>query len=440
MISGIPFPLGFELAVGDWVLNATVDPDSCYNYTKSLNLRDGLNHWSFVWHPTDTIGPIHVEFVTFISREEANAAATEVRVTPLGGNVNASINDLLDGRSAQRSYLLQKGMLPETQQIYVGVHPEGLPNVMVYIHSTANVSNGYTVDSSRKMVTTENNMTVGQQWDVHLIDGETAVFQKFIGVASSDKFPLPAMTAEAASSRAAARGWDSLLSGHTKAWNQLMDRSLIDDYRDPSTGKLPEDPFIRTLQAAAVMNRYVTLSNLQPEDGKNLNDAGVAPTGLFSDSYGGMIFWDQDLWIMPSVTVTSPEYAIQIPKSRRKLYEQAKANAQMDYVKHGVNTRYDFDNQTVLYPWMNGRFGNATATGPAKDYQYHLNTDIALSMLQTRRVTGNDILFREEFWPVIKSVAHSMTTLLQRDGNGWSVFNSTDPDEYAVCSIEQCCF
>ena len=433
VISGIPYPLTLNLVVGDSVLNSTVDRDTISDYTKIWKLQDGLTQWNYVWRPRDTKVSFDVEYVVFISREDANVASTQLRVTSRGGDYNASIIDMLDGRSAERSHLVQKEMMPEAPQIYVSVHPEGLPNITAYIVSTVNVSNGFTVESSRRKVSSENNMTIGQEWDVQLIDGETAVFQKFVGVASFDKFPSPASMAEAASSGAAKRGWYSVLSDHTKAWNTLMQRILIADYRDPVTGRLPtSSPFIERLQAAAVVDRHVILSNLQPEDGNGLNDAGVAPTGLFSDSYGGMIFWDQDLWIKDSILATSPEYAVQIPKSRAKLYGQAKANAQMPYVKNDSNTYYDFDNQSVIYAWMNGRYGNATATGPAKDYQYHLNTDIALSMLQTRRVTGNETLFREEFWPVIKSVAHTITTLLKRDGNGWSVFNVTDPDEYAV--------
>jgi trehalose/maltose hydrolase-like predicted phosphorylase len=432
VISGIPYPLTLNLVVGDTVLNSSVNPETISSYRKIWNLQDGVTQWNYVWQPKDTHVSFDIEYMVFISREYPNVGATQLRVTPRGGNYKASIVDMLDGRSAQRSHLVKKEMLSEVPQICAGVHPEGLPNVTAYIVSTTNVDNGYTVDSSRRMVSSEDDMTIGQEWDVQLVDGETAVFQKFIGVASSDKFESPSIKAEESSLTAANDGWNVTLSSNIKAWNILMQRNLVADYRDPSTGKLPEaPPFIGKLQAAAVVDRFIILSNLLPEDGKGLNDVGVCPTGLASDSYGGMIFWDQDLWIKPSVAATSPEYSVQIPKSRAKLLKQAKANAQMPYVTNEA-PRYDFDEEAVLYSWVNGRYGNATATGPAKDYQYHLNTDVALSMLQTRRITGNETLFREEFWPVVKSVAHTITTLLQEDGDGYSIFNVTDPDEYAL--------
>ena len=437
VISGIPYPLTFGLKAGDNVLNATVDPHTISNFTQAVNMKDGFLQTSYAWTPQGSNVSLDIEYIAFLSRAEPTVGATQLRVTPRGGNYNVSLTDLLDGRCAQRSHLVKKEMLPEIPQIYVGVHPEGLPNVTAYLVSTAKVSNGYTIGSSRRIPASleagdGSNMTIGQEWDVQLIDGETAVFQKFVGVASADKFVDPRSLASASSAASASNGWDATLSASSKAWNKLMDRSLVSDYRNPANGQLSkDDTVILNLQAASVVDRYMSLINLLPEDGTNLNDVGISPVGMSADSYGGMIFWDQDLWVFPAIAATNPEYALQIPKSRVKLWEQAKANAQMDYVKMG-QTNYTFEQDSVLYPWMNGRHGNATATGPAKDYQYHLNTDIALSMLQARRITGNETMFREEFWPVVKSVGHTIASLLRRDGNGWSIFNVTDPDEYAV--------
>jgi trehalose/maltose hydrolase-like predicted phosphorylase len=422
--------------VGDHVLNSTVDRKTISDFTATWRLQDGITQWSYLWSPNNTNMAFDVQHTAFMSRDNPNGGAVELQVTPRGGNYNASIIDLLDGRSAQRSRLVEKGMLAETQ-IFVGVHPEGLPNVTAFIVSTAEVSNGYTVESSRRMVTTtgyknENNMTIGQEWDVQLIDGETAVFQKFIGVASSDKFEQPRVCATASSTTSAQNGWDATISEHTHAWNNLMKRNLITDYRDPSTGKLPvNDRNIQNLRIEAVIDRYITLINLLPENGSGLNDVGISPTGMSADSYGGMVFWDQDQWIAPNIAAMNPEYAVQILNSRVKFWEQAKTNTQMDYVKQN----YTFDHNSVLYPWTSGRYGNATATGPALNYQYHLNTDIALSMLQFLRITGNESHFQQKFWPVIKSVGHTIATLLQKDGNGWSILNLTDPDEYAVSPI-----
>lgn len=433
VISGTPYPLSLHLVVGNHVLNSTVDPASIHNYKQILRFRDGLTQWRFTWSPSKSNMSFDIAFDSFMSRVRPNVAATQLRVTPRGGNHKAIIVDLLDGRSAKRSFLGQKGMSPNSTSIYVSNHPDGLPNVEAWTVSTTNVANRYTNKTSRRRAVFYGNgssMTIGQQWDARLINGETATFQKFVGIASTDKFEDAAFTARSASNQAMKDGWDTLISEHIQAWNELMQRSLITGYRNPATGKLPAgDSIIEKFQIAAVADRYYLIQNLLPENGLDLNDNGLSVSGLSSDAYGGMLFWDQDMWMYPAVAITDPQYARQVLKSRLKHFSQAKLNAQMPYVQE----TYKFNDKSALYPWTSGRFGNATATGPVLDYEYHLNADIAISMFQYLAITGDELYFRNELWPVVESIGHTIATLLVRDGDLWSMRNMTDPDEYAVC-------
>jgi trehalose/maltose hydrolase-like predicted phosphorylase len=324
-------------------------------------------------------------------------------------------------------------MHPNSTSIYVLNHPDGLPNVAAWTVSSANVSNGYTIESTRRLATNAGSnsiMSIGQEWDVSLVDGETATFEKLVAIASTDKFKDPESTLQSELSRASRDGWDTIHSEHTEAWNKLMGINQITNYRDPATGHLPEnDIVIEKFQILAVVDRYYLMQNLLPDNGNGLHDNGVAVGGLTSDAYGGMLFWDQDFWMYPGIAVVSPDYAKQFLLARVKSYPQALQNAQEDYVQ----AKYKFNDKSVLYPWTSGRFGNATATGPVLDYEYHISLDIALAMLQDLQITGNKTYFKETLWPVVESVGHTMTTLLRKDGEGWSIRNMTDPDEYAVC-------
>ncbi|APA14660.1 hypothetical protein sscle_13g094300 [Sclerotinia sclerotiorum 1980 UF-70] len=107
------------------------------------------------------------------------------------------------------------------------------------------------------------------------------------------------------------------------------------------------------------------------------------------------------------------------------MYAQAKANAQEAYVQE----KYKFDNDSVLYSWTSGRYGNATETGPTLDYEYHINTDVAKMMLDYRGITNNEEYFKEELWPVVESVGHTIEGVLQKDDQGkWNIWDMTDPD------------
>ncbi|KAE8444218.1 hypothetical protein EG329_000718 [Mollisiaceae sp. DMI_Dod_QoI] len=432
LISGLPHPMGLYLTIGDETLNSTVDPATISNFSESLSFRNGIVSWDYTWSPKNTDISYGINMVSFVSRSKRNVAATRLSVTPRGGNSNASIADFIDGRGGDRSYLNSKGVDANTSSVYVSVHPDGLEYVTGWLASTANVSNGYTDETSRRPIngTDENDtMSIGQAWDVNLIDGETATFEKFIGISSTDGFPTDAEdVARTASSTALENGWDNLYNEHVETWNSIMDETTITSFADPATGSLPDDPVLEMYQIHEISGKFYLLSNVQADDGSGLNDNGVSVAGLTADAYGGMLFWDQDFWMWPSMGLTHPDLAKQIIKSRDKFFPAAKANAQEDYVQ----AKYNLNEESSLYPWTGGRFGNATGTGPALDYEYHLDADIALAAIYDFFISGNKTDFMENRWERVKSCVNTFMGLAIPDGDGYSIRNVTEPDEYAV--------
>jgi trehalose/maltose hydrolase-like predicted phosphorylase len=450
VISGTPHPLGLHLMVGTCMLNSTVDPKTISNYSQTLSFKDGLTTWKYIWSPTgcgvDENVAFEIEYRSFASKVRAYVAATELRVT-LRGNANVTIQllDILDGRSAKRSSLIQKEFRPEPGDylcLLTEVQPDGQPKVSASISSVLKKGPFYNGVWNSPVPGNEHDITNSKTWDIDLTLDQTSVFHKFVCAASSDHFEDPYHFSLNGAIEAMRLGWEILFGEHAHSWNELMNSELITNYRDPATGKLPPDePMLEKLQIAAVADRYYLMQNLSPEGGRysqpvgrywdfgetDLNVNGLSVGGLSSDTYGGMLFWDQDLWMFPSIAITNPEYALQIIKARLKGYEQAKANAQEQHVQN----RYSFDGKAVLYPWTSGRFGNETSTGPAVDYQYHINTDIAMMLLQYRTITGNETYFKDALWPVVESVGHTIATLLVKDEGKWSIKNMTDPDEYA---------
>ncbi|KAH6678661.1 glycosyl hydrolase family 65 central catalytic domain-containing protein [Halenospora varia] len=433
VISGIPHPLALNLRVENQTLDATVDNNTISNFNEVLSFKDGTTKWTYTWSPKDVNASFDIEYITFASRVRPNVAATQLRITPHGENITASVIDSFDGRSAMRSFLGEKSLYDNSTSMYVSNHPDGLPETTTWTISSADVSNGFTDEASRREATIsdDNNMSIGQEWDVKCVDGETAIFEKFVGVASTDKFDDPHQTALDSSKAALKDGWDLLLDEHTTAWNSLMTPNLMTNYRNPSTGHLPSGPNIEHLQIGAVTDRYYMLQNLLPSSNSslNLNTEGLAVGGLTSDTYGGLKFWDQDFWMYPSILLTSPSHARQILNYRVKLLEQAKSNAQEDYVQQ----IYKFPNGSALYPWTSGRYGNATGTGPVINYEFHLNTDIALAAFQYLAITGDEQFFSKNLYPVVLGTAQSSATILQKNTSTgkYGIHNVTDPDEYA---------
>lgn len=432
VIAGIPHFLGLKLAIGEEVYDVDMDLENIRkSFLAETYFKKGLYVWRITWSPRSLNVSLDMEIISFVHRARPNVAGTQLQVTVRGEDVNCTVIDIFDGRSAVRSSPGEKG-LSDNSSMYVSLHPDGQPNVTAWLVSTANISNGFTDESSRRPVNGSDvgtNMTIGQEWDVHLVKGKTAVFEKFVGIASTDKFPNAGMIARKESSRALREGWDAVVATHVMEWEELMAPNHITSYRDPITGRLPEnDTLIEKLQIANTADIYYLLQNLQAA-GSGLDDAGVAVGGLTSDTYGGMFFWDQDFWMFPAVLAHWPNFSRQFLLARVKHLPQAQLNAQASYVQDV----YKFPQGAALYSWTAGKFGNATATGPTLNYEYHINSDIGLTAFLYLQVTGDEVFFKENLWPMVLAIGQTIDTLLFADGNGYSINNMTDPDEFHVC-------
>lgn len=430
-ISGIPSSTGLLFAFGNEYLDATVDNKTISNYSLKQSFKEPVTTWSYTWSPDNTAASFNITFQTIFSRERPNVAATKATITP-SADVNGTITDLLDGRSALRTFPESSGLEGETPTIFSLFHPDGLGDkVTGAIFSTANFSATYTDITSREFAEgpgiPKDNMTTGQTFNITLKAGESATFYKFVGVASTDRYASEFEgVAKNASLGAAECGWDILIQEHITAWAQNFTVASVDDFSDPATGDLPADDEnsenTRILQIASVVNPFYILQNLQGGD----NDAGIAVGGLVSDSYGGLAFWDQDYWMAPGIQISYPGYAKQITGLRIKQHNQSIANA----VFNG------YTEEAALYSWCTGRYGNCTGTGPCADYEYHLNYDVAFNIEQMVDITNDVSWYQNGPVSVVESAAFMTTELLkwnQTTGTYW-IHNMTDPDEYAVSS------
>ncbi|RDL37525.1 putative ATH1 Acid trehalase, vacuolar [Venustampulla echinocandica] len=424
LIAGIPHPTALIFAFGDNYLDATVKKTTISNFASKISFQTGVGEWSYTWTPENGAASFNVSYAAIFSRKRPNVIAVKATITPTS-DIKGTVTDLLDGRSAARSYLDKKG-LDQNGTVHSSVHPNGLANVTAYIVSGVDVTNSYTNTSSRAEATgayiSSNDTTIGQTFDISLKKGETATFYKYVGAASNDKFPEAEDVARQAQSDAQGEGWDALLKEHTEAWAKIMTKDSVDDFSDPVTGELPTDLNVQILHITSVANTYYLLQSMQP-DGTGLNDNSISVGGLVSDSYAGLVFWDADYWMAPGLNLAYPNWSKQISNYRIKQHEQAMANAAFN----------NYPNGSALYSWTSGRYGNCTGTGPCVDYQYHLNHDIAFNLLQQYNVTNNKTWFDNGPRQIIESAAIMTSHLLQYNETTktYWIHNMTDPDEYA---------
>lgn len=438
VISGIPHWGGLILDLGDGVyLDASTDSKTISNFSSTLDAKAGVTVWEFEWTPTKP-GNVSFEiaYTMFAHKLYVNQGLVQLHVRP-SANFNVSVVSVLDGTSATRTDFVEKG--EEDGQIFTAVRPNGISDVAAFIY--ASIEGSSELDpSSLKIVSDKpylggNDSSIAQAAQVSLKAGKTAVITKYVGAASSDGFLDPKTVAKNAASKASSTGYSLSLGSHIAEWATVFPDNSADDYTFPENGTLPADEFIIESAITAVLNEYYLLQNTIGQDAlTNANDAPIdtnsIPVGGFSsDSYAGLIFWDAEIWMQPGLAASHPQSVKQIAKYRLERYAQAKANAQTSYQSSRIGT--EFSNDTAIYSWTSGRFGNCTGTGPCFDYEYHINGDIAQEFANYWVTSGDTEFFKTELFPVYDSIVKFYSELLVKNGTTYQLYNMTDPDEYA---------
>jgi len=438
VISGLPHWSNLVLEYEGHFLNATTDLAQVKNFSSSLDLRSAILSWKYTWNPPGSAG-FDVVFSMFLHKLYINQAAVQLKVV---SNSPASliVHDILEGDSAVRTDYVGKGCENQNGTIWAAVSPQSISNVTGYVYSTitSNKHSHITCDEMNDFRVNANQSSISQAMTLDLGARETFIVSKYLGIASTDAFENPQVVAHDASIRGSTIGFQKLLRSHIAEWHRIMPADSVDSFRDPQTKQLPDDANILESQILAITNTFFLLQNTISQkamilagNNSNLGSQSISVCGLSSSCYAGMIFWDVEVWMAPGLVVAFPEAVRQIAEYRRAKYPQALENVHQAFTSSQAG-RY-FAPNSAIYPWTSGRFGNATATGPAWDYEYHLNGDIALELKNYYIVTGDSQTFKMEYQPVYESLTqmYSDLLLLNETIGKYTLLNATDPDEYA---------
>lgn len=451
VVAGIPTWSALVVATADGAhaYAPGVDLAQVEAYHQSLSLRDGVVTTALRWRPTPGGPAYELNYTVLAHRRRINVGLVRLDIRT-SADEQLLVTDLLDGAGAQRTEPAGTGVVVVKEEaaaaaeaacggaascrlIWTGVHPAGLPNVTAYEFSTLGADCGRTAEAvlvpspisraRRRPWVSGNASTVAQEYAVRVRAGQTLAVLKYVGIASTDAFPDARAVARDAALDAKAAGWDALVAEHRAAWDALWDDADV---------IIPGDD-ARELQIAVRASLFHLLANVRAaHEGPGIGDNSVSVGGLSSDSYGGLVFWDADLWMLPGLLVLHPDHAAAINNYRQRLLPQARRNARQHRLPG------------ALFPWTSARFGNCTATGPCADYQYHLNTDIALVHWHQFLTTGDAGWLREKGWPVIEAVADmwaARVAVAPADGADglrrgmFVVRNMTDPVSFASCGL-----
>ncbi|HEY8980830.1 MAG TPA: glycosyl hydrolase family 65 protein [Streptomyces sp.] len=360
-------------------------------YRQTLSLRCGVVSTVLTWTGRDG-RRTDLTYEVLASRDDPHTAAVRLRVTP-HWNGRLTLTDLIDGRGARR--VVQRGAGPvDGRTVRVGFRTDGT-GVEGAVASVFEVPGGRVRQSAGK---------ARQDSVLDVRDGRTYTAVKYIGV---DTTRTSRTAAPAAAHRAARRGWVTLLRSHQAAWRALWAADI-------------EVPGHADLQLWVRSAQYGLLSSLR-EGGRD----SIAPTGLTSDNYAGMVFWDAETWMFPSLLATRPELARPILEYRDRTRSAAAENA----ARTGV--------RGLFFPWTSGSRGELwnecqSWQPPHCVTQNHLQGDIALAAWQYYLATGDRPWLREKGWPLLDGLARYWASRVTANKDGsYSVREVAGPDEYS---------
>ncbi|UWF77115.1 MULTISPECIES: glycoside hydrolase family 65 protein [Microbacterium] len=112
--------------------------------------------------------------------------------------------------------------------------------------------------------------------------------------------------------------------------------------------------------------------------------AGVPAKGLTGSGYSGHYFWDTEIYVLPFLTYTSPQWARNALRARALMLPAARRRAAQ------------LNEAGALFPWRTINGEEASAYYAAGTAQYHINADISFAVGKYVEATGDrDFLLRE---------------------------------------------
>lgn len=377
--------------------------DRISHYRQSLDLRRGLVRTELTWTAADGRATDLV-YDVIADRADPHVGAVRLRMTPHWDG-HAKVTDRIDGRGARRVSPTGGGARSGGRTIAVGFRTDGTKTegtVASTLRAGHGVRTGHeqTSSSARKL-------SAHQSVGVPVRSGRTYELTKYVGVDTALTSRSPGRDAVAASRRAAGRGWDALFAGHTAAWHKLW-RS---DIEVPGQGELQS--WVRSAQ-------YGLLSSTRAGSANS-----ISPTGLSSDNYAGLVFWDAETWMYPALLAAHPDLARSVVEYRYRTRAGARANAEK------------LGHRGLFYPWTSASKGDLKSECHSVDpphcrTQNHLQSDVALAAWQYYLATKDTHWLRTRGWPVIKGIAEFWADRATRNADGsYSVKDVAGPDEYS---------
>ncbi|MFE7336035.1 glycosyl hydrolase family 65 protein [Streptomyces griseus] len=386
VIAALPGWTGIDVAVGKETLGTDTPAGRISHYRQTVFLSCGLVRTSLRWTTADGRAT-DLSYDVLADRSDVHTGAVRLRMTPRWSGT-ATVTGRLDGRGARRITLREDGTFRT-----LGTGIEGA------VAQAMRRGSGV-VETLRPDARTSPRQTPVRA-------GRTYTFEKYVGVDTALTSRAPAEDAREAAHRAARRGWDRVFAANEAAWREAWSADVL----------VPGSPDLqRRLRSA----QYGLLASTR----RGSSDS-IAPAGLTSDNYAGLVFWDAETWMFPGLLATRPELARSVVEYRYRTRDAARANAEK------------LGHDGLFYPWTSASRGRLdsechSVDPPHCQTQNHLQGDVSLAVWQYYLATGDRDWLAARGWPLLSGIADFWQSRATANEDGsYSIKNVAGPDEYS---------
>ncbi|MDF2820453.1 MAG: family 65 glycosyl hydrolase [Clostridiales bacterium] len=173
------------------------------------------------------------------------------------------------------------------------------------------------------------------------------------------------------------------------------------------------------LSLAVSYNMYQLIQSVGKDEYSN-----IAAKGLSGEGYEGHYFWDTEMYIQPFFTLTNPSVAKNLIEHRYTILEAARDNAKILGHKKGA-----------LYPWRTIMGKECSGYFPSGSAQYHINGDIAYSVISYYLATKDIDFIASKGAEIIFETARLWIDAGNFYNGRFRINEVTGPDEY-TCMVD----
>jgi trehalose/maltose hydrolase-like predicted phosphorylase len=399
-IAAIPTWSTLKVTAGGASYTGTTSGAQISDFRQTLFLRCGVVRTQLTWTPAAGRAT-ELTYDVIAARANPHVGAVRLTVTPRWSG-SATVTDVIDGAGARRLTQTGGGAVGSSATVDVAFR------TLTTEHDGAVASTLTTPVTPTATTVTEqaSGLTASRALTFDATSGRSYEFTKFVGVNTDLTAAEPESAAITASQAAASGGWRKLFADHASAWADLWKSDIL------VSGRPELQDWIRS-------NLYALQSSVRAGA-----DDSIAPAGLSSDNYAGLIFWDAETWMFPTLLGFHPDLAQSIVDYRRKTIPGARTNA--------MNLGY----QGLFFPWNSAEKGDLATECHSVDpphciTQIHLQGDIALAVWQSY-LAGGDVTYLRNHWSLLRGNAEYFASRVTANADGsYSLENVAGPDEYS---------